>query len=167
MPLIPTLFFNTPRGPSGPTQQDPGLKRVCLSSYNCLPLHRSLKLPERAGGYRKSLTFLFPHAAQKCTRQDWLSLGSGKQKTKLMLEQKVRSQEYGQTFSWRPSEKALGTEGRWKAPIGRQHSYPGLRASVTFHQHPCLLGEDHKLHNDTLTRQWGFVRWKAGDCGSS
>lgn len=52
MSLIPTLFFNAPRGIAGPTQ-DPELKWVCLSLCNYLPFHRLPNLPGRAGGYRK------------------------------------------------------------------------------------------------------------------
>lgn len=166
MPLIPTLFFNTPRGTAGPTQQDPGLKWVCLSLCNYLPLRRLTKLSGRAGSYRKGTTFLFPHAGQKCTGQGWLPLGSGKQMANLMLEQKVWSQEYRQT-SWRGSEKVVGTEGRWKGLIPRQRSLPGPTASVKFHQPLCLLGEDHKPHAESLTSQWEFVYWGTGDCRSS
>lgn len=64
MALIPTLFFNTPRGTAGPTQPDPGLKQVYLSLCNFLPLHRHPSLPGRVSGSRKGTTFFSPYWTQ-------------------------------------------------------------------------------------------------------
>lgn len=164
MSLILTLFFNAPRGPSGPTQ-DPELKWLCLSLCNYLTLHRLHNLPGCAGGHRKGN---YIHSSSHWTGMYQTKLASsGVRKAE---GQSCVSIETVELRVWadllmKAVRKGGGNGGEMKTPYTQATLHLRPNASVKFHHCPHLQGEDHKPHTESLTSQWEFVHWATPSAG--